>query len=60
MSEIKLKPCPFCGSEEIEIIGVGRDWEYTVKCNSCNAGTDYFINKKEAKEAWNRRAYEEK
>ena len=48
MSEIKLKPCPFCGSEKLKIdmkskakryYGSGMLYNYTatVRCNVCHA-----------------------
>lgn len=49
MSEIKLLPCPFCGSEKLKIdkkstlVGYnGLDerverWTYSVRCSSCHA-----------------------
>lgn len=56
MSE--LKPCPFCGEEEIE-----RDTEmcyggmhYGVFCSNCGASTDLYTSVERAEEAWNRRA----
>lgn len=41
MSEIKLKPCPFCGSSDVESCpegnrGDGKPWSvYYVHCNQC-------------------------
>lgn len=41
MSEIKLKPCPFCGSQDVESYpegerGGGRAWlVYYAACNAC-------------------------
>ena len=60
----KLKPCPFCGGEDvdllenIEIQGVKVCF---VNCKSCQAnGTMYLTSKKrEAIAAWNRRANNE-
>ena len=49
MSEVKLKPCPFCGSDKLKIdkkstlVGYnGIDerverWTFSVRCNSCHA-----------------------
>lgn len=63
MSEVKLKPCPFCGCEEIrvEYEMVSDDFLYApiprwrVQCCNCSA----LIcrgEKRNAIEAWNRRA----
>jgi len=60
--EIKLLPCPFCGSEEIKhcerfITGDGvREYDgYAVWCGPC--GVERNENtKEEAFEAWNKRA----
>lgn len=52
----KLKPCPFCGSENVKAFTEGFQAFSWVECMSChgmmmNNGTD-----KESIEAWNRRA----
>ena len=52
MSEIKLKPCPFCGGEA-EIISVNA-LTHCVHCKECNL-LRAFISQKDAAEAWNRR-----
>lgn len=70
-----LKPCPFCGSEDIyetfteEHFGTKNP---EVFCNSCkaifsieddspylNCDEDYKYRKKKTKEAWNRRVSEQ-
>lgn len=69
MTEIKLKPCPFCGSTTApEIFTLadlfGDDYEETefaVACNysrgGCGASTGGICEaEEEAAEAWNRRA----
>lgn len=54
MSEIKLKPCPFCGGEaKLLHVGAGR----IVKCVECGASTS-FAAKNPAKE-WNRRVWKD-
>lgn len=55
-SEIKLKPCPFCGVEAEVLDAYGG---YTVKCRSCFCGTGIYKDSKRASEAWNRRADEQ-
>lgn len=60
MSEIKLKPCPFCGSTDIKLWkGLG---EVSGTCRKCGAHSGYAIGKtkEDAAEAWNRRADTEK
>lgn len=64
MSEIKLKPCPFCGARSS--IGNGprlTDFEslhrriYEVHCEQCTATINrWFDSEEEAAEAWNKRA----
>ena len=56
----KLKPCPFCGANPINLsIENDEDGSYFIYCNVCdscyenaNAGLDDLIN------GWNRRAKE--
>lgn len=57
-----LKPCPFCGSKNIELaqktvftqnIPVGIDWY--VLCNGCCSSSGLFISDHDAINAWNRR-----
>ena len=61
MSEIKLKPCPFCGGEakikdRIECLGHG-DYErfYLVTCCNCYAQSRMCGEEQYVIEAWNRR-----
>jgi len=52
----KLKPCPFCGSEDIHVMGVKSYW---IVCRNCYAEGPVPISfwkfKKDAIEAWNKR-----
>ncbi|MBR5179314.1 MAG: Lar family restriction alleviation protein [Lachnospiraceae bacterium] len=55
-----LKPCPFCGSEDIHLIdridcSNGLQNYYHTKCKACGASTDEFGCKFDALVAWNRR-----
>jgi Lar family restriction alleviation protein len=56
MSEPKLEPCPFCGSQVILIIP--DSISTTVACSQCDAGVSSFGEDQLAKAtaAWNRRA----
>ena len=57
MSEIKLKPCPFCGSEKLQ--GVEYAYVCYIKCRNCGAtGAHYIMNGDKAIDAWNRRVGE--
>jgi Lar family restriction alleviation protein len=71
MDEIKLKPCPFCGGEAMLTTNLYAGIVY-IQCKCCTAmvgrkrkivssmiGKEYFVNKEEAIEAWNRRAEHE-
>lgn len=55
----KLKPCPFCGSDEPYKTRLD-DFTYVIQCLACGATGPYELNTDEAVEAWNRRAGEEK
>ena len=55
MSEIKLKPCPFCGCEaRLTQYFPGRN--YSVQCSVCGAATLHYMNEADAARAWNRRS----
>ena len=59
-----LKPCPYCGSTDIFLLGGSGDWNCW--CKNCEAQTKKYgnssltFNDKEARrlavEAWNRRS----
>lgn len=59
MSEIELKPCPFCGGTNIKVMGT---YKYC-KCKTCGATSgglaenEYALNasKEDAVRAWNNR-----
>ena len=62
MSEIKLLPCPFCGTEPTMIVRKGKDgWRdrYAVLCDyehgGCGAEGGWYHYTEEAAAAWNRR-----
>lgn len=55
---MKLKPCPFCGSKEVNFIGTGHRVNTligVVMCHRCLAKAQYGIPQDEAIEAWNTR-----
>lgn len=58
MSEIKLKPCPFCGSE-VKIIPEQVDAKsvaYNFVCDECCSNTYFdYADMDESIEAWNTR-----
>lgn len=65
-SASNLKPCPFCGSEDIEI-EKAEDGKYDYNgnlihpcwiatCNNCEIETAYFGTKEEAVFFWNTRS----
>lgn len=65
MSDIKLKPCPFCGGEAIlkrDKIGL-----YCAKCTNCGCMTTFQfdfgegeeVSKRKAADVWTRRAGEQ-
>ena len=62
MSEIKLKPCPFCGSEAtIEDISTEDEYYFMIQCQNekCGAAVcfgDESETQEGAARAWSRRA----
>ena len=59
MTEIELKPCPFCGGLPFIYSEDGED--YQVVCDNCDGTIDRTSdNKKEAVKAWNSRPIENK
>lgn len=67
MSEIKLKPCPFCGGEANIQLDINErydsDYEdyreiemYAVGCPRCSIGTQFYSNRNNAIKCWQQRA----
>ena len=58
MSKTTLKPCPFCGTESVDLMetlsGIGGlDGEYYISCWCCGAEGGKENTRKEAKITWN-------
>lgn len=58
MSEIKLKPCPFCGGKA-EIFRwqahINDEYHSDLVCTNCGAGFHDVSSEKSAFKAWNKR-----
>ena len=54
MSSIKMKPCPFCGSEDVSF-GKLEDICY-VECWDCSASIETYSGIEDAVKKWNRQA----
>lgn len=46
----KLRPCPFCGSTNVE------EWGNYVRCNDCLADGPFIYGAEEAAGKWNKRS----
>ena len=56
MSAQPLRLCPFCGSHDVRIAGVGPDaLDYAVECGDCGACGGSAYDAKEAEINWNQR-----
>ena len=55
MSEIKLQPCPFCGSEHIALNSNDAKPLYSIDCENCGCGTRGQLSPKIAADVWNKR-----
>ncbi|MDE6148582.1 MAG: Lar family restriction alleviation protein [Ruminococcus sp.] len=52
----KLKPCPFCGCNNIKVdLPLDFTGLYYCICNGCRASTAIFSSREQAMKAWNRR-----
>ena len=57
----ELKPCPFCGSTDIDCADAGYKTDvWVVQCNNCCATYPHFDSKEEAITAWNTRTPKER
>lgn len=72
MSELKVKPCPFCGSDDISFSAFSLSPDAYALCGHCNAGIEIQVGWDEMTEkehdekcnlelqkVWNRRAVEQ-
>ncbi len=59
--KLKFKPCPFCGSDEIQVLHYkggcpdGPYDSYNICCMKCGGMTDFFNTPEKAQRRWNRR-----
>ena len=60
---MKLKPCPFCGSTEVDFDGTlvpvdSEEWtgDSWVICENCGCSSAICDSEEEAANVWNRRA----
>ena len=56
---IDIKPCPFCGSEDLFVDPGEYRTDYAIICARCGGRIGYFNTFEYAQEAWNRRAVDE-
>ena len=57
MSELQVKPCPFCGSEHVLLRHeFGRT--YYVRCLHCGLFSKFEKTPEDAIEAWNRERHQ--
>lgn len=54
MNEIELKPCPFCGSEDVTCDSL--EDVYYVECFGCSAKVESYNGLEDAVAGWNARA----
>lgn len=57
MNKIKLKPCPFCGSQNV-YVAQPNEIRYFIACGNCEASSGYFPKEQRAIKAWNKRVTE--
>lgn len=55
MSKIELKPCPFCGSDDVTWF-YGLEDENYVECLDCSAKVESYNGLEDAIAGWNARA----
>ena len=55
---MKMKPCPFCGSEDVELHGAGPEGPQWIACDDCDASGPVAHSKEAALTVWNDRPQE--
>ena len=55
MNDIELKPCPFCGSDDV-FCSQGSEGEDYVECWDCSAKVESYNGMDDAIAGWNSRA----
>ena len=55
MNCIELKPCPFCGSDDVFVTCLPED-EYCAGCWDCSAKVESYNGLEDAVAGWNARA----
>lgn len=57
MNEQELKPCPFCGSDDLKVSNNKPEfWHHWVQCMTCEGSMDAKGGTDKAIAKWNRRA----
>lgn len=56
MSEIELKPCPFCGSDDVTRFYGPEEEHHYVECCDCSAKVESYNGLGDAVSGWNARA----
>ena len=58
MSDVKLKPCPFCGCTDIMVWRISHIGPYAARCPNCITYGPQRYDEEEAVALWNRRVEE--
>ena len=51
----ELKPCPFCGGDDLSLDNLGDDNSWNIECNNCDMGQHAVHTELGAIAAWNTR-----
>ena len=62
MEENPVKPCPFCGSDDVilDVWHTAGHTEFAVVCQNCSASGPFDLSVTKAEEMWNMRRLENK